>query len=237
MGAAAVTGAVVRQLCPLCHGQQTGAWRRGAGDDGRAALRLLDNGERNGRINRMTDRSAGAFDPRFLRADGERTATANERVVMSLLSRRGAASRAELARATALAPHSVSRLIEPLIDRGLVEEGAPEIAGRGKPGAPLRLVPDAVFSVGISVMTDAVTLVVVDFGGTVRAHAAAPLDAADFGAGVRQIAALIAETTAEADLDPARRLGIGCGVTGYFVGDGARLNPPASLDSWALLPL
>ena len=185
----------------------------------------------------MTDRFAGAFDPRFLRADGERTATANERVVMSLLSRRGAASRAELARATALAPHSVSRLIEPLIDRGLVEEGAPEIAGRGKPGAPLRLVPDAVFSVGISVMTDAVTLVVVDFGGTVRAHAAAPLDAADFGAGVRQIAALLAETTAEADLDPARRLGIGCGVTGYFVGDGARLNPPASLDSWALLPL
>lgn len=185
----------------------------------------------------MTDRHAGAFDPRFLRADGQRTATANERFVMSLLARRGAASRAELARATALAPHSVSRLIEPLIDRGLVEEGTPEIAGRGKPGAPLRLAADAAFSVGVSVMTDAVTLVVMDLGGTVRGHIGAPLELADFDAGARQIAALIADTIGKAGLDPARLLGIGCGVTGYFIGDGARLNPPTSLDPWALLPL
>lgn len=52
----------------------------------------------------MTDRFAGTFPSCFLRADGLRTATANERVVLSLLSRRGAASRAELARVTMLAP-------------------------------------------------------------------------------------------------------------------------------------
>ncbi|MBJ6123519.1 ROK family transcriptional regulator [Sphingomonas mollis] len=185
----------------------------------------------------MTDRFAGTFDPRFLRADGQRTATANERVVMSLLSRRGAASRAELARVTALAPHSVGRLIEPLLERGLVVEGAPEIAGRGKPGAPLRLAADAAFSVGVSVMTDEVTLVLVDFAGTIRFRAAAPLDRTDFDAGARQIAALIARAVAASGLDPTRLLGIGCGVTGYFIGDGARLNPPAALNPWALLPL
>lgn len=185
----------------------------------------------------MTERFAGAFAPDFLRADGERTATANERVVLSLLSRRGAASRAELARVTALAPHSVGRLIEPLLERGLVTEGAPEIAGRGKPSAPLRLNPDATFSVGISVMTDAVTLVLVDFAGAIRARLSAPLEQTDFRAGARQIGGMIADAIAGAGLDPARRLGIGCGVTGYFIGDGARLNPPASLDPWALLPL
>ena len=185
----------------------------------------------------MTDRFAGTFPSPFLRADGLRTATANERVVLSLLSRRGAASRAELARVTMLAPHSVGRLIEPLLDRGLVMEGTPEIAGRGKPGAPLRLNPDATFSVGISVMTDAVTLVLVDFAGAIRARASAPLEQSDFAAGARQIAAMIADAITEAGLDPARRLGIGCGVTGYFIGDGARLNPPTPLDSWALLPL
>lgn len=185
----------------------------------------------------MTDRFAGAFPPRFLRADGQRTATANERVVLSLLSRRGAASRAELARVTALAPHSVGRLIEPLLDRDLVREGTPEIAGRGKPGAPLRLNPDAAFSVGVSVMTDAVTLVLVDFAGSIRARSSAPLERTDLDAGARQIGKMIAEAVARAGLDPARRLGIGCGVTGYFIGDGARLNPPASLDGWALRPL
>lgn len=185
----------------------------------------------------MTDRYAGAFPDRFLRADGQRTTTTNERVVLSLLFQRGAASRAELARATALAPHSVGRLIEPLLDRGLVMEDAPEIAGRGKPGAPLRLDPDAAFSVGVSVMTDAVTLVLIDFAGSVRLRTAAPLERADFDAGARQIEAMIADAVAQAGFDPARRLGIGCGVTGYFIGDGARLNPPASLDPWALLPL
>lgn len=185
----------------------------------------------------MIDRFAGTFPSRFLRADGLRTATANERVVLSLLSQRGAASRAELARVTALAAHSVGRLIEPLLDRGLVREGTPEIAGRGKPGAPLHLNPDAAFSVGISVMTDAVTLVLVDFAGAIRARASAPLEQTDFAAGARQIGEMIAEAIASAGLDPARRLGIGCGVTGYFIGDGAQLNPPASLDSWALLPL
>ncbi len=185
----------------------------------------------------MNDGYAGAFHPRFLRADGQRTATANERVVLALLSRRGAASRAELARVTALAPHSVGRLIEPLIERGLVLAGAPEVAGRGKPGAPLRLNPDAAFSIGVSVMTDAVTLVVVDFTGTVRARASVPMERDDFDAGTRQIATLIDGAVAEAGLDPARRLGIGVGVTGYFIGDGARVNPPASLDSWALRPL
>ncbi|MEK9213283.1 ROK family transcriptional regulator [Sphingomonas sp. 2378] len=185
----------------------------------------------------MIDRHAGTFPSRFLRADGQRTVTANERVVLSLLSRRGAASRAELARVTGLAPHSVGRLIEPLIERGLVIEGAPEIAGRGKPGAPLRLNPEAAFSAGVSVMTDAITLALVDLAGTVRAHVSAPLDCDDFNAGARQIAAMIDGAVAEAGLDPTRRLGTGVGVTGYFIGDGARLNPPAALDSWALRPL
>lgn len=185
----------------------------------------------------MIDGYAGTFHPRFLRADGQRTATANERVVLSLLSRRGAASRAELARVTSLAPHSVGRLIEPLVERGLVVEGAPEIAGRGKPGAPLRLNPEAAFSVGVSVMTDAITLVLLDFAGAVLTRMSASLDRDDFGAGARQIAAMIDSAVGKAGLDPARRLGIGVGVTGYFIGDGARLNPPAALDSWALRPL
>ena len=198
---------------------------------------MLDSGTGLGRKKGMTDRYAGAFAPRFLRSDGQRTATANERVVLTLLSSRGTASRADLARATALAPHSIGRLIEPLIARGLVVEGRPEINGRGKPGAPLRLVPDAAFSVGVSVMTDAATLVLMDFAGGIRARASAALDTTDFAGGARQIADMVAAAVAGAGLDPARRLGSGVGVTGYFVGDGARLNPPASLDSWALLPL
>lgn len=106
----------------------------------------------------MSGISAGEFPRRFLRDDGKRTATANERVVMTLLSRGGPASRADLARLTGLAPHSITRLVEPLLVRGLLAESAPLAAGRGKPSAKLRLVAGAAFGVGLSVMTDAVLL-------------------------------------------------------------------------------
>lgn len=156
---------------------------------------------------------------------------------MGLLSREGAASRADLARATGLAPHSIARLVDPLIERGLVVEGAPRINGRGKPSTGLSLVPDAAFSVGVSVMTDAISLVVMDLSGVIRSRLAAPLESVDFDHGCRQLATMIDTAMTDAGLDPVRRIGIGFGVTGYFIGDGARLNPPMQLDSWALIPL
>lgn len=180
---------------------------------------------------------AGQFAPEFIREDGRRTATDNERVVMALLHRSGTASRADLARATGLTAQSITRLVDPLIERGLLVEGAPQIAGRGKPSAKLRLVADAAFAVGVSVMTDAVSLVLMDLTGAIRARADAPLLSADFARAAAQIASLIDATVIKAALDPSRRIGIGVGVTGYFIGDGARLNPPAQLDPWALIPI
>jgi predicted NBD/HSP70 family sugar kinase len=41
----------------------------------------------------------------------------------------------------------------------------------------------------------------------------------------------------DAGWDRSALVGIGVGVTGYFIGDGARLNPPRMLDPWALIPL
>ncbi len=185
----------------------------------------------------MSQGFAGRFPSAFLREDGRRTATDNERVVMALLHRTGTASRADLARATGLTAQSITRLVDPLIDRGLLVEGSPQIAGRGKPSAKLSLVADAAFAVGLSVMTDAVSLVLMDLSGAIRARAAAPLVSIDFAQSSAQIATLIDRVVTDAGLDPTKRIGIGVGVTGYFIGDGARLNPPAQLDSWALIPL
>ena len=185
----------------------------------------------------MTALSAGSFPHRFLRDDGRRTATANERVVMDLLSRHGPASRADLARLTGLAPHSIARLVEPLIERGLLVEAAPRAAGRGKPSTKLGLVGRAAFAVGLSVMTDAVSLVLLDLAGTVAAARSERLHDVALAPATAQIRTMIAAAVADAGWDPAAMVGIGVGVTGYFIGDGARLNPPRLLDPWALLPL
>ncbi len=185
----------------------------------------------------MNGITAGSFPDRFLREDGRRTATANERVVMDLLSRGGAASRADLARLTGLAPHSITRLVEPLIARGLLSEAAPVAAGRGKPSAKLSLVGSAAFAVGVSVMTDAVSLVLLDLSGAIAAQHSERLVDTDIGAACGQIRRMIDRAIGTAGWDRRALVGIGVGVTGYFIGDGARLNPPRLLDPWALVPL
>ncbi len=185
----------------------------------------------------MNGISAGDFPPRFLREDGRRTATANERVLLDLLSRHGPASRADLARTTGLTPHSITRLVEPLLARGLIAESAPVAQGRGKPSAALRLVGSAAFAIGLSVMTDAVSLVLLDLAGTVANTRTERLLDTALQPACRQIGRLIDAAVADAGWDRAALVGIGVGVTGYFIGDGARLNPPRLLDPWALVPL
>ncbi|MCU6455811.1 ROK family transcriptional regulator [Sphingomonas sp. A2-49] len=185
----------------------------------------------------MTAITAGDYPPRLLREDGRRTATANERVVMDLLSRQGPASRADLARLTGLAPHSITRLVEPLIARGLLSEASPVAAGRGKPAAKLALDGDAAFSIGLSVMTDAISLVLLDLAGRVSSTRSERLVDTALAPACGQIRAMIDTAIADAGRDRSTLVGIGIGVTGYFIGDGAKLNPPRLLDPWALVSL
>lgn len=185
----------------------------------------------------MNGINAGDYPPRFIRDDGRRTATTNERVLLDLLSRQGPASRADLARMTGLAPHSITRLVEPLLSRGLIAEGVPVAQGRGKPSSALRLVGSAAFSIGLSVMTDAVSLTLLDLAGTIAATHTERLEDTAIAPACRQIGRLIDKAVAEAGWDRGALVGIGVGVTGYFIGNGARLNPPQLLDPWALVPL
>jgi predicted NBD/HSP70 family sugar kinase len=86
-------------------------------------------------------------------------------------------------------------------------------------------------------MTDAVSLVLLDLAGTTAAARTEQLASIEIDPATAQIRSMIAAAIAEAGWDEAAMLGVGVGVTGYFIGDGARLNPPRLLDPWALVPL
>lgn len=179
----------------------------------------------------------GRFAPQFLRDDGVRTATTNERAILSALRRGGPKTRAQLSRALDLTEQSITRLIEPLVRRGLVVEDRPVVSGRGKPGAPLRLDARAAHAVGVSVMTDAVAAAIMDLSGAVLARREIRLQDTAPPSAFRKILALAQALENEVGAAPERRLGFGVAVTGYFVGDGAQVNPPPGLDAWALSPL
>lgn len=94
----------------------------------------------------------------------------NQRLVLHLIRRHGAATKAELTRDTGLSPNAVSVIVKALEQDGLLLRGE-AIRGRiGQPSTPLRLNPDARFHIGLKIGRRGFDMVVVDFCGGLRAH-------------------------------------------------------------------
>ncbi|MEL7343580.1 MAG: ROK family transcriptional regulator [Pseudomonadota bacterium] len=95
----------------------------------------------------------------------------NERLVLSVVRRHGALSKADIARMTGLSAQTVSVIMRALEDDGLLERGE-KIRGKvGQPSIPMRLAPDGAFFLGLKVGRRSAELLLVDFLGNVRARA------------------------------------------------------------------
>lgn len=165
-------------------------------------------------------------------------ASRNERILLDLIQRRGMAGRAELAREVDLTIQSVSRLVDGLAERGLVRFGE-KVSARGNPsgGFGVELAPDGAFTLGVSIMTDALSIVLMNFRGEVLETHYEPQTSVRAEPMLARVAALADDMIERRALDRSRLLGAGVAVTGYFVEDGRRLNPPAPLDDFALVDL
>ncbi|PIE06632.1 MAG: sugar kinase [Rhodobacterales bacterium] len=92
----------------------------------------------------------------------------NERLILSLLHRRGASSGAEVARRIGLSPQTVSNILRKLEADGLLRRGEPVRGRVGKPSIPMELNPDGVLSIGMKIGRRSSDLLLVDFAGQVR---------------------------------------------------------------------
>ncbi|MBN8954642.1 MULTISPECIES: ROK family transcriptional regulator [unclassified Rhizobium] len=164
-------------------------------------------------------------------------ASENERLILDIVRRHEPIPRAAITAHTNLTQQSVHRLVEALTARGLLCAGSPLKRARGQPSPTIELARQSVHSVGISVNTDAMTLSVADFGcdivdqETVRG---VPSDR-------RMALTVLAE---KLDLILARRgishenlIGLGFGMSGFFVGDVRLFNAPEPLRDWSLVDL
>ncbi|MFN4130333.1 MAG: winged helix-turn-helix transcriptional regulator, partial [Paracoccaceae bacterium] len=94
----------------------------------------------------------------------------NERLVLHLIRRNGALTKAEATRKTGLSPNAVSTIFNALEQENLLIRGD-ALRGRiGQPSVPLRLNPDARFYIGLKIGRRSYDIVVVDFCGAVRAR-------------------------------------------------------------------
>lgn len=165
-------------------------------------------------------------------------ASRNERGLLDLIHRHGTIGRAELARETDLTIQSVSRLVDGLAERGLVRFGE-KISARGNPsgGFGVELNPEGAYTLGVSIMTDALSVVLMNFRGEVLQSLYEPQTDVRAEPLLRRTAEVAEDLIARHVRDRSRLLGAGVAVTGYFVEDGRRLNPPEPLDDFALIDI
>ncbi|WP_047461427.1 ROK family transcriptional regulator [Rhizobium rhizogenes] len=92
----------------------------------------------------------------------------NERLVLSLVRRHGALSKADIARRSGLSAQTVSVIMRALEKDGLLSRGEPVRGRVGQPSIPMRLNPDAVLSFGVKIGRRSADLVLMDFVGGIR---------------------------------------------------------------------
>jgi predicted NBD/HSP70 family sugar kinase/predicted DNA-binding transcriptional regulator len=158
----------------------------------------------------------------------------NERLLLSLIRRQGALTRAEIARMTGLSAQAISVIVRKLEDDGLVHRGDVQRGKIGQPSTPMTLAEDGAFSLGVKIGRRSVELVLIDFVGQVRAVRtqayAWPLPDAIVSfvtSGVRSILASMSER------DQSRIAGLGIAspfeLWNWEEGVGA---PPGSMAVW-----
>lgn len=160
----------------------------------------------------------------------------NQALILDALRRSGEVTRPDLARTTGLAWPTVSRLVDDLIDRGLVEDTGRPGPGRGRPATTVRLRPAGAYTVGGELDRHGIRLVVADLSGTVRGTAELGRGdgpAADLRAMADRVELLLADLGVAAE----RVLGLGLGVPGQLDPDQGLLVGPPHLPGWSQVPI
>lgn len=121
----------------------------------------------------------------------------NERLVLSLIRRHGALTKADIARSTGLSPQTISIIINQLTADGLLQRGTPLRGRIGQPSVPYSLDPEGALAFGLKIGRRSVDLYLIDFMGVIikALHEAYPYPTPE---GIRRFASEgIARTLAE----------------------------------------
>jgi len=92
----------------------------------------------------------------------------NERLVLSLVRRRGPLAKTEIARLTRLSAQTVSVIMRKLEADHLLIRGEPNRGRVGQPSVPMALDPEGAFFLGAKIGRRSLDVVIVDFAGAVR---------------------------------------------------------------------
>jgi predicted NBD/HSP70 family sugar kinase/biotin operon repressor len=155
----------------------------------------------------------------------------NRAIVLRCIHRQAPISRAEVARQTGFTKPAIARIVDRLLDAGLIIEARRRHGLRGQPAIELEINPDACFSIGVNIDRDHLTIVAVDAVGNVRGrvHHEKPFILPDEF--IELTSDAISHFQRSRLIDDARLAGIGLAVPDWL-GEIAFLGKPPGYQAW-----
>ncbi len=159
-----------------------------------------------------------------------------DRRVLGLVFRHHSLIQNQIIEETGLVQQSVSRLVTGLLERGCLIAGERVSSGRrGYPSQAFRMAPEFGYSLGLSIMADAVSLSLMNFSGQVRAEWSHTFPTMRINRVLDWVNARIDEVKSMPGIDSTRLLGLGVGIAGSFADGTKGFNTPTALEDWAFI--
>jgi predicted NBD/HSP70 family sugar kinase len=162
--------------------------------------------------------------------------SANGRHVLRLLIKTGCISQAAIAKHSDFSQPTVVRLMQSFHKEGMVVLTSRPADGPGNPSVNVTLNADYAFSFGIAMLGDVLSLVLMDFVGQVRGVRSAAMPDMSRHAVLTKLVQFKADLLQEVP-QATKLAGVGLGISGFFVNQGAYINPPLPLKDWADLDI
>lgn len=162
--------------------------------------------------------------------------SASEREIMTAVRRHGAVTRSDLADLTSLSQQSVHRLVEQLLQKGLLTLGEAVIKGRGKPSPIIEINVQRHVSLGLSIGTEHLRFSALDLAGEVLVEEELNVVAATPDEAMDLFERFLGRWPCRGALSD-QVLGVGVAIQGYRTGPIDEFYPPDALSGWRGTPL
>ena len=157
----------------------------------------------------------------------------NERLVLTLVRRRGPLAKSEIARLTGLSAQTVSVIMRKLESDRLLRRGEPQRGRVGQPSVPLALDPEGAFFLGAKVGRRSLDVALVDFVGKIRWRRSTPVAWPTPADSVRGILAGVAEAARSLGPNAERIAGLGVAMPFALWSWAEEIDAPAAeMDVW-----
>jgi len=171
--------------------------------------------------------------PYFTLGKGDKIFQDQERLITKSAFFKASTQR-EIIDETKIPQQTMSRIVKSLLDRNvLLQTSRESIGGRGQPGFWLETNPDFAYGLGVAILLDGLALVVSDFKGQVIIEHKCLLADMSVNNVIQHLHKMIPDIIAESKVPKEKILGMGVGISGYFVDHDVYINTHTMLNEWA----